>query len=146
MKVQSLGHVVLKVRNLGRSVPFYADVLGLKEVARLQERIVFFSIAGNHHDLALVETKNDAPAAPTEAPGLVHVAFKVGDSLDALREARDWLQNHDVAIDRITNHRVSQSIYLADPDGNQIELYVDNNPRIWKEDPAAVATIEPLQL
>jgi len=39
---------------------------------------------------------------------------------------------------------VSQSLYIRDPDGIEIELYVDANPEIWKNDPAAVATIEPL--
>ena len=47
---------------------------------------------------------------------------------------------------RIESHRVSQSIYFADPDGNEIELYVDDDPRIWKEDPSAVAHVEPFEL
>ena len=43
MKVQGVGHVVLKVRDLERSAQFYAGVLGLKEVGRLGDRMVFFS-------------------------------------------------------------------------------------------------------
>ena len=58
MRVHSLGHVVLKVRNLERSVPFYRDVLGLKQVGQHGEKMVFFSIVDNHHDLALLETDN----------------------------------------------------------------------------------------
>ena len=42
MRVHSLGHVVLKVRNLERSVPFYRDVLGLKQVGQHGEKMVFF--------------------------------------------------------------------------------------------------------
>jgi catechol 2,3-dioxygenase len=41
---------------------------------------------------------------------------------------------------------VSQSIYLNDPDGNGLELFVDADPAIWRENPAAVATVEPLEL
>ena len=146
MQVKALGHVVLKVRDLNRSMPFYAQVLGLKEVARMGDRMVFFSIAGNHHDLALVQTGSEAPSAPEQSPGLAHVAFKVGDSLDELRAMQDWLETHGVELDRLADHRVSQSIYFHDPDGNQIEVFVDGDPRIWREDPTAVATRLPLAL
>ena len=44
------------------------------------------------------------------------------------------------------DHRVSQSIYCEDPDGNTVELFVDGDPAIWAEDPSAVATIKPLAL
>jgi len=145
MQVKALGHVVLKVRDLKRSVPFYANVLGLKEVARLQEKMVFFSIAGNHHDLALLETELEAPTAPEKAPGLAHVALKIGESLDALRAAKAWLEGQGVRVEA-ADHRVSQSLYFSDPDGNQIEVFVDGDPRIWREDPTAVATLEPLVL
>jgi catechol 2,3-dioxygenase len=148
MKVKALGHVVLKVRDLTRSVPFYANILGLKEVGRYDKdlHMVFFSIAGNHHDLALLQTEREAPSAPSQAPGLFHVALKVGDSLDDLRSAKAWLESNDVKIEMTADHRVSQSLYLSDPDGNSIELYVDGDPAIWRENPGAVATVEPLAL
>ena len=72
MRVHSLGHVVLKVRNLERSVPFYRDVLGLKQVGQHGEKMVFFSIVDNHHDLALLETDNLAVSSLEESPGLHH--------------------------------------------------------------------------
>jgi catechol 2,3-dioxygenase len=46
----------------------------------------------------------------------------------------------------ISDHRVSQSIYLEDPDGNGLELIVDADPAVWRRDPAAVATVGPLTL
>lgn len=147
MRVHGIGHVVLKVRDLSRSVPFYKDVLGLKEVARFPERrMVFFVFEDNHHDIALAETNAAAPDAPAESPGLAHVALKVGDSLDELREAKAWLARHDVAIDREVDHTVSQSLYFRDPDGNQLEFFVDNIERPWRRDPQLVATAEPLTL
>jgi catechol 2,3-dioxygenase len=148
MKVKSLGHVVLKVRDLKRSVPFYTDVLGLKEVARYDKefRLVFFSISGNHHDFALLETEAEAPSAPEQAPGLSHVAFKVGDNLDELRSAKTWLEANGVKIDMIADHHVSQSMYISDPDGNSIEIFVDSDPQIWIEHPTEVATLQPLTL
>jgi catechol 2,3-dioxygenase len=51
-----------------------------------------------------------------------------------------------VTIRGIRDHRVSQSIYLEDPDGNTVELFVDGDPTIWAGDPSAVATIKPLTL
>ncbi len=146
MKVQSVGHVVLKVRDLDRSARFYTEVLGLKEVARFPGRMVFFSAGANHHDLAVMAVAADAPNPPAEAVGLAHVALKIGDSLEALQEAKRSLDAHKVAIRGIRDHRVSQSIYLEDPDGNTIEVFVDADPAIWTEDPSAVATVKPLSL
>lgn len=146
MKIQGVGHVVLKVRDLERSKAFYEGVLGLKEVARFPGRMVFFSAGGNHHDLAVMAVGADAPAPPDHAVGLAHVALKIGDSLDLLREAKAQLDARHVPIRGTRDHRVSQSIYCEDPDGNTVELFVDGDPAIWTEDPSAVATIKPLTL
>ncbi len=147
INVRGVGHVVLKVRDLDRSAKFYRDVIGLKEVARFQGQMVFFSAAGeNHHDLALLGLGPSAPGPQLEGVGLYHVALKIGNSLDELRAARAHLEAHGITKIRLTDHRVSQSIYLNDPDGNGLELFVDADPAIWRENPAAVATVEPLEL
>jgi catechol 2,3-dioxygenase len=146
IQIRRVGHVVLKVRSLQRSVPFYRDVLGLREVARLRGQMVFFSATGeNHHDLAIMEIGADAPAAERAAVGLYHVALKVGDDLDQLRAAKAHLEAHGIKMS-VADHKVSQSIYLNDPDGNGLELYVDADPAVWQTNPAAVAHVEPLQL
>lgn len=146
MKIQGVGHVVLKVRDLDRSARFYTGVLGLREVGRFPGRMVFFSAGTNHHDLAVMAVGADAPSPPEQAVGLAHVALKIGDSLDALREAHAALEAHAVTIRGLRDHHVSQSIYLEDPDGNVVELFVDGDPAIWAEDPATVATSKPLAL
>jgi catechol 2,3-dioxygenase len=105
--------------------------------------MTFFTL-GDHHDLAIVEV-GDGPDAAPNSPGLAHVAFKVGDSTEELREAKAHLEASSVAIDGVADHTVSQSIYLSDPDGNTIELYVDASD-VWRTDPQAVATIAPLSL
>ena len=51
-----------------------------------------------------------------------------------------------VELDGQADHRVSQAIYFRDPDGLLIEAYVDADPAIWKNDPAAVAHIDTLEL
>jgi catechol 2,3-dioxygenase len=146
MRVHGLGHVVLKVRDLKRSVPFYRDVLGLKEVGHFGERMVFFSVVDNHHDIALLQTRADADPAPEDAPGLAHVALKIGDSLEELRQARAWLEANGVSISRVRDHTVSRSIYFPDPDGNELEVFVDNERKVWLEDPELVATSKELAL
>jgi len=139
-----LGHVVLNVSSLARSVPFYRDVLGLREVARRAD-MVFFSFGANHHDIALREVPGAAPFDP-RAVGLLHLAICIGTRLDELRDWKAHLQQRSVGILRARDHRVSQSIYFQDPDGIVIEAYVDGDPSIWRDDPSAVATILPFEL
>jgi catechol 2,3-dioxygenase len=146
MHVHALGHVVLKVRDLERSSAFYRDILGMKEVARYRGTMVFFSCGSNHHDLALLQLGEQARAPEPSGLGLYHVAFKVGDSLDELRACKFHLEQHGIPILGASDHGVSQSLYLHDPDGTEIELYVDADPALWRDNPAAVATVRPLQL
>ena len=146
MQIKALGHVVLKVRNLERSVQFYRDVLGMKEVARLRTTMVFFSFGNNHHDLALLQIGELATSPAANSVGLYHVAFKVGDRLDQLRELKKYLEQHKVPILGASDHSVSQSLYIQDPDGIEIELYVDADPSVWRDNPAALTTLKPLKL
>jgi catechol 2,3-dioxygenase len=145
VEVRQLGHVVLKVRDRERSEHFYENVLGLPIAARMDAPPMTFFTLGNHHDFAIVAVGADGPDAAPNSPGLFHVAFKVGDSIDDLRLAKAHLDSHGVEIDGISDHTVSQSIYFHDPDGNQIEVYVDTSD-VWRTNPQAVATIAPLSL
>ena len=148
IRVRNVGHVVLKVRDIERSARFYRDVLGLKEVARGEfgRPMAFFSTGDNHHDVAVMEMGPDAPAPPPEATGLYHVALRIGTTLDELRAARAHLEAHGITKLRIRDHVVSQSIYVDDPDGNMVELYVDADPSTWRDTPEAVANSRPLSL
>ena len=146
MHVSKLGHAVLKVRSLAVSVPFYRDVLGLTEVARYGGQMAFFSCGESHHDLALLEIGEQAAPPMDRQVGLYHLAFKVGDSLDELRACRDHLAAHDVALAGQADHHVSQALYCHDPDGIMIELYVDADQALWRDDPGAVAHVGALKL
>ena len=144
MHIQALGHVVLKVRDQARAEAFYNGVLGIPIAARGKRHAMTFFSLGNHHDFAVMAVGEDAVSPPDGSTGLLHVAFKIGDSLDTLRAAKRDLEGAGIAVQPI-DHGVTQSLYLRDPDGNEIELYVDTSD-IWKTHPERVAHVEPLDL
>lgn len=144
MRIQALGHVVLKVRNQKRAEAFYNGILGLPIVARLDPyHMTFFSL-GNHHDFAVMAIGDDAEAPAEHAAGMHHVAFKIGDSLDDLRTARTDLESAGLEVMPI-DHGVTQSLYFHDPDGNELEVYVDTSDA-WKQRPELIAQVGPLDL
>jgi catechol-2,3-dioxygenase len=144
MKIQSLGHVVIKVRNQERAETFYNELLGIPIAARLPSRSMTFFTLGNHHDFAVAAVGDDALDAPMNSPGLLHIAFKVGTLIDELREAKLHLEAAGIKVDA-RDHEVSKSIYFNDPDCNTIELYIDASD-VWKQRPEAVAQSTPLDL
>ena len=146
MKVQSLGHVVLNVADLARSEAFYTGVLGLPVCARYDEggmEMTFFSL-GNHHDLAISKAAPTDTAPARGSVGLNHVAFCIGTSLDELREAKTHLEAAGLDLTPI-DHEVTKSLYLQDPDGNGVELYVDVSD-VWREQPQRVAQARALEI
>ena len=143
MEIKALGHVVLQVSNMERSISFYADFLGLPICAREGERMTFFSL-GNHHDFAIAALGDDAEKANSHAAGLAHVAFNIGNNMSELLDAKSRLEDAGIGYAPV-DHEVTKSLYLQDPDSNTIELYIDASDA-WKEDPQRVAQALPLEL
>jgi catechol 2,3-dioxygenase len=125
MQVQSLGHVVVKVRDVQRAETFYSATLGIPVAGRITEPIpmVFFTL-GNHHDFAVAQLGECGPP-PRHRAGLAHVAFKVGDSLDAFDAVKRELEAAGVVLLYELDHGFTKGMHLHDPDGNEVELYVD---------------------
>jgi len=129
-----LGHVVFYVRELGRSSAFYRDVVGLNEIGRIFDgRGALFSGGRTHHELLLIEVEQAPGPLHGNRIGLYHVGWKVGDTLEQLRGALRRAENFGCDIDGLSDHTVSQSLYLRDPDGNEVELYVDDPDYDWDE-------------
>jgi catechol 2,3-dioxygenase len=146
MKINALGHVVLRVTDRARAERFYNGVLGLPLCARFDEngmKMAFFTL-GNHHDFAVMEVSGEGSSASESAVGLHHVAFNIGRNLDDLREAKAKLEAAGITPNPI-DHEVTKSLYFSDPDGNGIELYIDASDA-WRTDPQRVAQIKPLAL
>ncbi len=152
MEIKDLGHVVLYVRNLPRSVAFYGDVLGFRQLGGtpLGFPAAAFSSASNrtHHELLLIEVGEDAQPIPAgRRVGMYHIGLKVGDTDDELREALARIQDAGVPIAGASDHTVTHSLYVQDPDGNEIELYVDVAGVNWADDPELILSpIRPLRL
>ena len=151
MEVKELGHLVLYVRDLERSRRFYADVLGWKEIKgdlAVRFPAAAFSSGRTHHELLLIEVGPDAMPIPAgRRVGMYHFGLKVGESDQELREALEHVTEAGVQVVGASDHTVTHSLYIADPDGNEIELYIDVQPEVWREDPAAVfAPVKPLRL
>ncbi len=124
-----IGHLVIKVRDLDRALDFYTGTLGLTLMNRSQMgpiNVAFLSSGGrDHHELGLLEVGPDAPAAHPGSVGMVHFAFRM-DSHEQLEVAYHELKAAGVVINFTVNHGVCDSVYLIDPDGNELELYADN--------------------
>jgi len=140
-----IGHVVLKVRDLDRSLAFYRDFLGFQVVSELSNVMIFLSVGGeNHHDLALLRVGQQAPSPLPSAVGLYHVAVQLAD-WEAVRAAHALLTERGM-LKGAVDHGVTRSLYTADPDGNEIELYCDAPRSEWEGRVDEVMTVKPLVL
>jgi catechol 2,3-dioxygenase len=140
-----VGHVVLKVRDLDRALAFYRDLLGFSVSGEMSNVMIFLTATGeNHHDLALLRVGDSAPSPLPNAVGLYHVAIQLPD-WEALKQAHATLVERGL-LKGAADHGVSKSVYTADPDGNEIELYCDAPRSEWEGRVAEAMTVKPLRL
>ena len=120
-----IGHVHLKVSDLERSLAFWVGVLGFELQQRLGESAAFISAGGYHHHIGLNTWQSRGGSAPARGTtGLYHVAILYPTRRD-LALALRRVMAAGVPLQGASDHGVSEAIYLADPDGNGIELYWD---------------------
>ena len=126
-----IAHVHLKVSDLGAAIGFYRDVLGFELTARFGDETAFLAAGGYHHHVALNtwDSRGGRPA-PREATGLHHFAIRYPDR-HALAVALRRVMDAGVRIRGASDHGVGESVYLADPDGNGVELTVDRPREAW---------------
>ncbi len=152
MTVRELGHLVLYVRDASRSAAFYRDVLGWRQIMPPADQeprgAAAFSSGRTHHELLLIEVGEDAtPIPPGRRVGLYHFGLNVGETDDDLRAALARVNDAGATVVGASDHTVTHSVYILDPDGNEIELYVDVPGVDWKSDPSLFAApIRPLSL
>jgi len=145
MRIHELGHVVLYVSNINRSADFYRDTLGFQQIIS-GSGVALFSSGRTHHEMLLIEIGGE-PGEPSQVrPGLYHIGFKIGDSSEDAEKVYKELQEKKVTIVGTADHGVTHSIYILDPDNNELELYADVSDE-WKKNPQAImAPVKPLTL
>jgi catechol-2,3-dioxygenase len=149
MGVKELGHVVLYVRDVERSRRFYGDVLGWPQIGevRMGMPVAAFTGGRTHHELLLIEVGADAtPIPPGRRVGLYHIGLKVGDSDDELRAMLARVEAAGTPVVGSSDHTATHSLYVLDPDGNEVELFIDVPDVDWSDPGTVLAPIRPLKL
>lgn len=117
----------LLVNDLPMVSAWYQRIVGL---APIETSASGETLGVNGTPLLTLTTNRNAARAPANAPGLFHVAYLVPDR----QELGRWLAhaaNNSVRLQGASDHLVSEAIYLADPEGNGIEIYRDRPRSEW---------------
>jgi len=94
----------------------------------------FLSAGGYHHHIGLNTWESQGGSAPApDSTGLYHLAILMPDRKELARIIKR-LNDHAWPIDGTADHGVSEAVYLKDPDGNGIEIYVDRPKDQWPKD------------
>lgn len=93
-----------------------------------------FSSGRTHHEMLLLEVGDQPLPRHHGTPGLYHIGLKIGDSDQELAQAQKELQQKGITIVGSADHTVTHSLYILDPDENELELYVDTTDA-WKQQP-----------
>ena len=124
-RIAKIGHVVLNVSDMRRSVRFYTEILGFQVSdvypdGMVPGGMVFMRCNADHHGVALVGSLT----RPSDSFELNHLAFEVA-TLDEVLRARDHLRRHGVPIDFEGRRRAGCQIAVEfrDPDGHRLEIY-----------------------
>jgi catechol 2,3-dioxygenase len=123
MPIKRVGHVVLKVRDLDQARRFYCDFLGM-QIGNSSEAGLFLRFNDYHHDIAIFKTGDDAALPTPNQVGLVHVAL-LTDGVETVRAFYDRARAMGIEVAGWTNHAITKSLYVKDPEGNTIEIYAD---------------------
>src|SRR5437764_10932314 len=130
-----IGHVHLKVADMGRSLQFYCGVLGFDITQRYGTQAAFVSAGGYHHHIGLNtwESLGGSPPPPGTT-GLYHTAI-LYPTRRALADALRRVLDAGIQLDGASDHGVSEALYLRDPDENGVELYWDRPQADWPRTP-----------
>lgn len=143
-----IGHVHLKVSDLGRSLGFYCDLLGFELITRYGKQAAFISAGGYHHHIGLNTWHSQgAGPAPVNAAGLYHAAILFPTRKD-LAAIYNRLHDAGYPFTGAADHGVSEALYLNDPDQNGLELYWDRPREQWPKNPDGTINMytEPLDI
>jgi catechol 2,3-dioxygenase len=121
--------VEIRVLDLKRSIDFYTKTIGMKLIAQDNE-YADFGVNTNEILLRLVQINHGLPKEARTA-GLYHVAYLLPTRKDLGLILKHFIELR-TPLQGASNHGISEAIYLADPDGNGIEIAVDTPDSTWK--------------
>jgi len=124
-----IGYVNLRVADLDRSLSFYRDLLGLTEMNRLDSTISLSASRNGEQIILLTEVRN-AKSRPPHSAGLYHSAILLPNRKELARVLKR-LFDQDWPFQGFADHGVSEALYLADAEGNGVELYADRPRNLW---------------
>jgi len=134
-----------RVSDLGRSLQFYRDLLGLVET-RTEGNITLLAAAGSNEPILRLTEDGSAKPRSRRSPGLFHLALLYPNRRD-LAAAFKHLYVRRWPFQGFADHGVSEALYLADPEGNGIELYRDLPRDQWRSRNGELEMVtEPLDL
>ncbi len=123
-----LGHLVLKTRDIDRSLAFYTEVVGLEVSDWIDHHMVFLRAGEDHHDLALLQLPPGHMDAPDgHYPSVEHFSYRL-ETMAEMEQVAAMLIARGIPIDRgIGKHGPGANSFLVfrDPDGNNVEFYTD---------------------
>ena len=129
-----IGHVHLKVSDLPKSLGFYVGLLGFEKMVMYGDSAAFISAGGYHHHIGLNTWQSKgAPRAPEYAPGLFHTAILYPERKELAKILKRLIEKR-YPLTGMSDHGVSEAIYLNDPDENGVELYWDRPREQWPVD------------
>jgi len=132
-----IGTVRLQVADLARSLDYYQQVLGFRVVARSNASA---SLAAHGDDTVLIELRELPGARPVPRRGrlgLYHYAILLPDRASLGRFVAHL--SSIGAYAGMSDHLVSEAVYLTDPDGLGIEVYADRPRNTWKHESRQLA-------
>ncbi|AXF56175.1 VOC family protein [Salicibibacter kimchii] len=136
-------HVTIKVKNLERSLHYYQEVIGFN-ILEQTETTVELTADGETSLVTVEQLENPAPK-PGRATGLYHFALLLPRRADLANIINHFIDK-SVRVGS-SDHWVSESLYLSDPDGNGIEIYADRDSSTWEWENGQVAmAVDPLNV
>ena len=120
-----ISHYGIRARRYKEMVHWYQTVFGAK-VQHENEFLAFLTFDEEHHRLVIFEA-DDTVAKPASAAGVDHVGYGLASFADFV-STYERLKAAGITPFLPLNHRFTTSLYYRDPDGNEVELSVDNFP------------------
>jgi catechol 2,3-dioxygenase-like lactoylglutathione lyase family enzyme len=133
MPPTKLAHLVYQTNRMAEMRDWYCSVLGARVIYE-NEHLCFVTYDDEHHRVAFLDfgplAPRDAGATelgvkPIDPPGLHHVAFTFG-SMGEFLDNYVRLRDQGIRPFFCVNHGPTTSMYYRDPDGNRVELQIDN--------------------